>query len=553
MSNEAVWSGPTYSERVSLFIISLTSNVLALALPLALLQVYDRIVPNQSQGTAVVLFSAVLIALLADGFLRYVRFRTLAYIAARFEFLSTERLVERVFQTRLTDLMDLSSGRLRSALTALSQSRDLYTGQGLVPFFDAPFGALFLLLVWYIGGALVLVPVAVLVVLGVAALWSGERQRRSLLAAAAVDQDRTQLVSETFSGLESYKTLGLAGSLFGRFVDIEARRAAADQRTEKLSGFFTDISQIGSQTATIAIALVGSLVVLDGQMTTGGLAACSILGGRGIGSLLALIGGLSRRRAARAADEQVQQLMNLQQVDNADAILSEPVQAVTSGSIGLRFSDAEAARPGADLGRFSCDIEPGAIVAVSLDRRAESEVFLQCATGREELDAGELRLLPGSEAVQQDRLAQITAFVPARPALFAGSILDNLSLFEPNLRPRARELSEEIGLTKIADRLPQGLRTQVGYETVPALSVGAIKRIGIVRALVRDPSLVALQSPGRGLDADGIARLAAMLSDRRGKMTILIATGDQKLLDLATTELTRSDAGQLVLGPRSAS
>lgn len=272
-TSESLSIGPTLGERGSLLALSLASNVLALALPLALLQVYDRIVPAQAQGTAVVLFSVVLLALLADGFLRYVRFRTLAHIAARFEFTSTQRLIDRVFSAKLSALTKIRSGRLRAAISALSQSRELYTGQALLPFFDAPFGVIFLLFVWYMGGYLVLVPIIILVLLGSVALWSGRQHRRSLSALALAEQERSSLFSETFAGLESYKMLGLSGPLFNRFTHVETDRAAADSRCERLGGLFTDLSQIGSQAATIAIALFGGLIVLQGEMTTGGLAA----------------------------------------------------------------------------------------------------------------------------------------------------------------------------------------------------------------------------------------------------------------------------------------
>jgi ABC-type bacteriocin/lantibiotic exporter with double-glycine peptidase domain len=546
MSTErSLAAGPTLGERASLLLLSLTSNVLALALPLALLQVYDRIVPNQAQGTAAVLFSAVLVALLADGFLRYVRFRTLAHIGARFEFASTERLVERLFDAKLAELRDVGAGRLRSAITALSQSRELYTGQGLLPFFDAPFGALFLLLVWYLGGSLVLVPLAILLLLGVAALWSGKRHRRSLTDLAAAEQQRTGLIGEAFAGLESHKTLGLAGPLFQRFVDTEGRRAEATQRSERLSGLFTDLSQIGSQAATLAIALFGSLIVLGGDMTTGGLAACSILGGRGIGALLGMLGALSRRQAAHAAEEQVARLLSLTPRDEA-----APAAIVAgSGPLGLRFADVGVRRAGVEINGLSGEIRPGSIVALGLQRRAESELLLQCAAGLELPDAGRIELLPGDGADRPGPLPVQSAFVPARPALFAGSILDNLSLFDRRLRSRARELSAQIGLAEIADRLPRGLRTEVGYETLPVLPAGAVKRIGIVRALIREPGLLALQSPGRWLDADGVARLQAMLQARRGTMTVLLATGDQKLIDLADTELRAAD-GRLEIAPR---
>jgi ABC-type bacteriocin/lantibiotic exporter with double-glycine peptidase domain len=99
---------------------------------------------------------------------------------------------------------------------------------------------------------------AILLLLGVAALWSGRRHRRALTDLAAAEQQRTGLIGEAFAGLESHKTLGLAGPLYQRFVDTEARRAEATQRTERISGLFTDLSQIGSQAATLAIALFGS-------------------------------------------------------------------------------------------------------------------------------------------------------------------------------------------------------------------------------------------------------------------------------------------------------
>lgn len=574
MTDMSLRAGPTWGERSSLLGLSIASNILALALPLALLQVYDRIVPNQAQGTAVVLFSVVLIALLADGFLRYVRFRTLAHIAARYEFASTQRLVERVFSAKLSALMQVRSGRLRAAISALSQARELYTGQGLLPFFDAPFGIIFLLFVWYIGGTLLLVPIAILVLLGLVALWSGRQHRRSLVALASAEQERSSLFSEAFAGLESYKMLGLAGPLFRRFYAVEADRATADQASERLGGLFTDLSQTGSQAATIAIALFGSLIVLQGEMTTGGLAACSILGGRGIGALLGLVGAISRREAARAADEQVASILALapQAGMPAQAQASQepvPAQAQTppeqapqgrmppqsssaaSQPLGVRFSDLTLTRPGATLNHVSGEIPPGVIVALELDRRSDAELLLQAVTGLEEADAGRIELTRPDGTPTDQPLSAQTAFVPARPAIFAGSILDNISLFDKRLRPQARELAAEIGLTAIADRLPNGLRTEVGYETLTALPSGAIKRAAIARALILRPGLLAIQSPGRWLDVDGVACLRTMLEARRGAMTILLATGDQKLLNAADFLLTiDATTGRLQLDAR---
>jgi len=203
----------------------------------------------------------------------------------------------------------------------------------------------------------------------------------------------------------------------------------------------------------------------------------------------------------------------------------------------LRLRDASAHRPGGEFSGLSGEIRPGTIAALALERRADAELLLQCAAGFELPDAGAIEMIPGAGAERDGPLAAHAAFVPARPALFAGTVLDNISLFDERLRPRARALAAEIGLTAITDRLPRGLLTEVGYEALDALSAGAVKRIGIVRALVREPGLLALQSPARSLDADGVERLAAMLEARRGSMTVLLASADQQLVALADTAI----------------
>lgn len=538
--------GPTAPERFELLVLSLVSNVLALLLPLALLQVYDRILPNQAQGTALVIFSAVLIALVLDGILRFVRFRSLARIGARYEFASLQALVTRVLAAQPAELARLGPGRLRAAVGALGQSRELYSGQGLLPLFDAPFGVAFIFFVWYIGGSLVLVPLLLLALLGLL-VWSvGPAQRRNHGLLAEAEQQRVALLGEAFGGLETLKSLGLSGLLFQRFAATERRRALASEQSERLAGLFTDLSQTGAQAATIAIALAGSLVALRGDMTTGGLAACSLLGGRGIGSLLGLLGAMSRRQLARAAEEQVMQVLALAPRHDG-ATLAGPAG---SGALGLRLDGFTLQRAGAAVKGLSAQIPPGAIVAVELDRRADSELLLQGVCGLEPLDAGTLDHWPAEGADRRGPLASHAAFVPARPAIFAGTVLDNLCLFDERLRPRAKALAEEIGLIAMTDRLPKGLLTEVGYEALPSLPDGAIKRIGIVRALIRQPGVLALQSPARWLDADGITRLAAMLQARRAEMTVLLATADPKLRALADLEL-RSTASGAVLTSRS--
>ena len=207
-----------------------------------------------------------------------------------------------------------------------------------------------------------------------------------------------------------------------------------------------------------------------------------------------MIGAISRREVAHAADEQVASILALAPQERA---LAGPT-VDGSGPLGIRFNDLTLIRPGASLTGVSGEIPPGVIVALELDRRADAELLLLAVTGLEEPDSGSIELTLGDNTERSEPLSAQTAFVPARPVLFAGSLLDNISLFDKGFRPPARELAGEIGLTAIADRLPKGLRTEVGYETLAPLPLGAIKRTAIARALIRQPGLLALQSPGAG-------------------------------------------------------
>jgi len=166
--------------RVWIVALSLLSNILGLALPLALIQVYDRIIPNQSLGTAAVLFSAVLIALLLDGLARFARSAIFARIGSVEEHRLSLRVAKHVLTMPRERFGRMGAGRIDGLFATVARSREILEARSLMGLFDAPFAFAFLALVWFLGGAVVLAPLAVIGVIGALAFRAAYLNRQAV-------------------------------------------------------------------------------------------------------------------------------------------------------------------------------------------------------------------------------------------------------------------------------------------------------------------------------------------------------------------------------------
>jgi ABC-type bacteriocin/lantibiotic exporter with double-glycine peptidase domain len=485
-------------------VLSAASNLLALVLPLALLQVYDRILPSAEYGTAISLFGAVSLAIVMDGVLRMARTRATARAAILSETRESLATARGLLAAPLPRLAATDPGARRGVFDALARAHDAAGVSVRVAWFDLPFAAVFLMLVWFIGGLLVLLPLAILLLgAGLGLLLARQQRAASLARARAEEASRTQM-ADLLAGLTDLKGFGYAGRLMGEVEGRLRRQARATEQIERASSLMTDLLQAASVAATLAITLLGALLVVRGEMTTGGLAACSLLGGRAVASGLGVFSAVSRRGLAEAAAGQVEALR---------AALGPPAPVL-----------AGPAEPGVLLRIEGLGDAPVRIGAGHMLR----------VLGNEEA-AG--RFLRAVLAGAPDRIERAgpAILVPAGPVLFRGTILDNLTGWDPSRAERAVALARAFGLSPLVDVLQEGMRTPVGSTLRSELSAGMLKRIALVRALASDAPLLLLEYPERDLDAEGRQRLVAQLAGL--ERAILIATDDPALAALSSGEI----------------
>jgi ABC-type protease/lipase transport system fused ATPase/permease subunit len=272
--------------------LSLGINIAGLALPLALVHVYDRILPAQGTGTALVLFSFVALAIAAEAFLRHVRGIALAHLAAR----EDRRLSREVATAALSGRLDEAGTGLAFAL--VGRARDGLGGGLAAALCDAPFALLFLLLVWMLAGPVVWAPVMVVAAFAGLALWLARDHAATGLAMLRATEAHQRL----WRGLLRLPAPALAAAPPLAPLTATRRQAAqAAAQHEAAQAALTELAQVGALAIAVAVLAIGAPIALAGHLSVGGLGAATMLAGRGGGLAMALIAALLRHRLIRGA------------------------------------------------------------------------------------------------------------------------------------------------------------------------------------------------------------------------------------------------------------
>ncbi|WP_108944630.1 ABC transporter transmembrane domain-containing protein [Shewanella halifaxensis] len=511
----------THPAWVELLLSSTFINLLSLALPFTLLQIYDRILPNQGYGTASVLASAVAIAILLELLLRYSRSWVLASSAANFELKTTTRVVSALMQSDYHHVENLGTGKVSNGLSSIAAMREIYSGQALVALMDFPFVLIFLSLVAYIGGPLVFIPLALWGLIGGLVYIIGKKLTQATQELALTDSERSRMLILVLSGLTTAKALAMETRLASTYNEINYRRLGQQQQVDWLSSKLQELIQGASQATTLLIVLIGCLEVLNGSLTTGGLAACSILAGRAIAPLGAIISLKSRLAQAKTAMSHVESLTQLPQESFKGS--KQYQQKLPLGPI--KFDAVCSQQVGAKIDQFTLEIPAGCLVTVTSDPLTHASLLLSVVGAFHHIEQGCIYI----DGVAQDdhsatEYRQSVTYVPPWPTLFAGSLLENMTMFRAEKEALAMELAELVGLTASIAKLPAGYQTEVGVSDSQLLNKGAIKLIAIVRALVQSPSILLLDEPMISLDADSQARVVNLIKQYQGRCTIICAS-----------------------------
>jgi ATP-binding cassette subfamily C protein LapB len=502
------------------FLAAIGINILGLALPLVTLQVYDRIIANANYATLSLLWLGLAIALVLDAALRAVRSIISGWIGARYEHNLACSAVDRLLSAPLVAAEAVPPGELLDQLAAVDPLREFHINQGPLILIDLPFAALFLGVIWLISGPLALVPLGLLAVFGLVAVWNGRLLRTALHIRATLDERRFSFLIEAFSGVHSIKALGMEPMMARRYERLLDAAGGAAYRTSSLGGNAQAIGILFSQIATVATLLAGAWLVLDGRMTTGALAACTMLAGRALQPLLQALGIWTHFQSIRVARQRLGQLFR-----RPPAV--EPASTAPENILGqIEFRNLHFGYDGESklLAGANLVIRPGEAVAISGRNGSGKTTSLHLMAGILTPTEGQV-LLDGRDLGDFDpsMLRRQIGLLPQQGNLFRGTMLQNMTFFRgAEVVDEALSLAGELGLDGFAARLPQGYQTRVADGPADALPGGVRQRIAIVRSLCQKPPIVLFDEANTSLDDESDEKLRELLKRLKGRVTLVL-------------------------------
>ncbi|GGH32486.1 ATP-binding cassette, subfamily C, LapB [Cribrihabitans marinus] len=533
-----------------LFVAALLLNLLSLALPLFVMNVYDKVIPNLAFVTLWTLALGVGIALALDLVLRLIRTSLLDRIGRRVDLAVAASLFRQAMGARLLSRPGGAAG-IAATIRDFETVREFFASASFVAVIDLAFVGVFIAVLFLIVGPIALVPLlalpAILVLAGIAQIPIARAAGR----AQEMSMRRQTVLAESLSGIETVKSLGAEPVMQREWESAVAASAQVGGRVRFWSAVATNGTMLIQQGVSVAIIVWGVFLVSDGRITIGGLIAANILAARILAPMGLIAQTLFRAQYAFISLAALNRFMALP-VDQPRTVahdLRPGRGAVELRDVTLTFPDARSPA----LDGLSLSVEPGEIVALLGKVGSGKSTTGKVIAGLIAPDAG--TVLVDGIALDQYDPAELRAgigYLPQEPELFTGTLRENLVLGAPGA-PDARVMRALYfaGLDETVAALPDGLDHYVG-EQGARLSGGQRQAVALARLILRAPRLLFLDEPTNAMDQAMEAGVIARLRELNAGGTGLVISTHRQSLAAIAGRLVVLDRGRAVLdGPRA--
>ena len=546
------WGALAENKRIyrDVMVAAFVVNVFALAMPLFTMNVYDRVVPNRSIETLWVLAIGVLVIVVGDFILRTMRGYFLDWASTRIDIQLSARIMQQVLGLRLEQRPN-SVGSFASNLRSFENVRDFITSATITTLIDVPFGIIFIIVMAWISPMMV-IPVIVGAIVMLVYAFSVQSKMHELsetmYRASAV---RNATLIESLVSLETIKALGIEGGMQRKWEHSATYLTEVGSKLRLLSTSIHNGSSAIQQTIAVSLILLGVYLVTSGDLTMGGLIACTMLSSRALVPISQTAGLLTQYHTASTSLQSLDEIMNKPVEREQDAnFLSRPT---FRGDI--EFREVSFSYPGAEesaLTKVSFKIKAGERVAL-LGRMGTGKTTIhKLILGLYQPTAGAI-LIDGIDARQIDpaELRRCVGYVEQETHLFYGTMRDNLTVTTPHADDATVLAAAHAGgIDEFINAHPKGFDLSVG-ERGETLSGGQKQGVGIARALIGKPSIILLDEPTSAMDHSSEDAVKKRLMEAAQGKTVVLISHRTGLFDLADRIIV-IDAGRIVAdGPKT--
>jgi len=547
------WFWGTVLENRSVYrkviVASLLINIFGLVGPLFIMNVYDRVIPNNAMETGWVLGIAAITIFIFDFVMRTLRGYFIDIAGRRIDVIAARRIFDQVLNMKLSE-RPASSGAFANMLREFESVRDFCTSATLTAVVDLPFALLFIFVIYILAGPIALILLAIMLIVAVAGFILQIPLKILIRESMKVAEARHGLLIETINGLETVKAMRADGRMRASYGSYVGEYAAVGQTSRFYSGMAGNIATFLQQSASIIIILFGMYMVQDGSLTMGALIATVIMGGRAITPIGQMAALITRFHTVRGSLKTLNRLM----AAKVERPMGKNFLHRPDLKGHITFDRVSFSYPAIDrkiLDNVSFDIKAGEKVGLVGRIGSGKSTITKIISGLYDPIGGDI-FIDGTDYRQIDPadLRRNIGYISQDTVLFAGSIRDNITAGYPHAtEEEILSAAKAAGVHEFVSRHPMGYDAPVG-ERGDGLSGGQKQCIALARSLILSPSILLCDEPTNDMDIQAEDNFVKLIEEESKDKTLILVTHRHALLRLVDRLIVIDQGLVIADGPR---
>jgi ATP-binding cassette, subfamily C, bacterial LapB len=510
---------------------SLLINLFVLATPLFTMNVYDRVIPNNAEETLLVFTIGIVVVYLIDFSLKFLRAYFLELAAKKSDIVMSSIIFEKVLDLKMAEHPS-SVGSFANNLKNFESVRSFFTTATMTAVIDLPFAVIFLMVIYYIGGVLVFVPMLFMTLILAYALLIRKPLEESIESSHEASAKKNGLLIETLQNIETVKSMSMAGKKQWAWEEATGEIAEKNLKSRILSSSIPNITNLLIQLNTVFVVVLGVYLIKEFELTMGGLIAIVILSSRTVAPMGQAAALISNYSDARTSYETLNEIISkeAERPDGKKYLQRPEIRGkIEFQNVSFTYPDAEIPA----LNDVSFTIEPGEKVAFIGRIGSGKSTIAKLILRLYEPDSGTI-LIDGIDVAQIDPsdLRRFIAYVPQDIHLFRGTIKENIISSERYPSDHDVIHAAEVSTTaEFVHTHPLGYDMPIG-ERGMGLSGGQRQSVGIARALVHKSNILLMDEPSNSMDSTTEAKLMSNLKQEMNGRSFLLVTQKMSMLGL---------------------
>lgn len=545
------WGKMLSSWRIyrDVLLASFLINTMGLATPFFILNVYDRVIPNNAFETLWVLAIGIAIVYLFSLLMQSLRGYFVDLAGQKASLNMSAELIEKTLGMKMSSRPE-SVGSYSNKIQQFDSIRDFITSFSITAMVDMPFVFLALFVIWYLAGPIVFIHIVAICFLIIYSLIIHRPLKTAIERTYQATSQKNAILVEGLNGLENLKMMGAESKIQKDWEDSISLIARWGSRSRFLSTSVNHIAAFIQNGTVVAVVIAGVYAISQGFLTQGGLIAIVILSRQAIAPMTQFVGLIARFHRAKTAYQTLKKVMDVPVERPAESTFLHRASikgAIEFKNVSFKYPDQNAYA----LKDVSFSMNAGEHVGLIGSIGSGKSTLGKILMGLYEPENG-MVTVDGTDTRQIDPndLRYFIGCVPQDITLFRGSVRENIIMGHPDVDDeeilRAATLS---GVTEVVKKHSAGFDMPVG-EQGRSLSGGQRQTVALARALLHDPPILILDEPSSSMDARTEKRLCSQLGRILEGKTLLLITHRASLLTLADRVIVLDNGSVRADGPK---